>query len=54
MALIEKFADLMVHNLWQALLAKTVCYAVGLAGLLIGLWPWAVGLLHARSRLAQP
>jgi four helix bundle protein len=41
----------LLHGLWRSLAIKDVCYAVGLTGLLIGLWPWALGLFNAIARL---
>ena len=37
----------LLHGLWRSLAIKDVCYAVCLTGLLIGLWPWALGLFNA-------
>jgi four helix bundle protein len=41
----------LLHGLWRSLAIKAVCYAVALTGLLIGLWPWALGLINAIARL---
>lgn len=44
----------LLYGLWRALTIKAVCYAVSLTVLLIGLWPWALGLFHASVLVAQP
>lgn len=36
----------LLYGLWRSLAAAAVCYAVALAVIVLGLGPWAVGLLH--------
>ena len=58
MAKIESFRDLaaladvverLLTGLWRGLAVRAVCYAVALAVIVVGLGPWAIGLLHGFS-----